>query len=482
LLAHDQDTIGFDLLFVQTLVGISRSDRIVPVLVTRVPSRGNGDVSRDGRTIVYHLRKNVRFADGVPLTSRDVAFTFKAIMDPRNPVLSEDAYRRIESLTTPDRYTVVVRLRSPWNAAIAELFAQSDFAFGILPAHAFTGTNVVGAAWEGHAFGSGPFRVAQWRRGDRVVLEVNPYFRPRPKLKRIEIIMIPNLESVVVALRAREVDVARLPPIEAAQVPSIPGIQLRSTPINGLDYLALQTASPPTNDKRVRRAIADAIDARVIAKAYHRLYEPAGAFLPPVFGWHDAELAPFTQNEAAANSELESAGWRRSGAYRLKNGTTLSALIVSQAGFSGEFAAIVQRELEAVGIRAPIKTFPASVFNGPQGPLRTGGFNVGTFGWIGGGDPEQSVTFACNQIGPNGNNVAHFCDKRFDASLQDQATTANDRLRAADFIAMERLVYDELPIIPLDYLHYYDAVAERVHGFARNMLGYPIDAQEWSAP
>jgi peptide/nickel transport system substrate-binding protein len=159
LLAHDQDTIGYDLLVTQTLVGLSADNRLVPVLVTRVPSRVNGDVSPDGRTIVYHLRRGIRFADGAELTSADVGFTYRAIVDPRNPVESVDAYRRIAALQTSDRYTVVVRLHRPWNAAVAELFAQADFAFGILPAHAFATTDIRRGAWDQRPFGTGPFRV-----------------------------------------------------------------------------------------------------------------------------------------------------------------------------------------------------------------------------------------------------------------------------------------------------------------------------------
>jgi peptide/nickel transport system substrate-binding protein len=479
LLAHDQDTIGFDLLFVQTLVGLSRDGRVVPVLVTRVPSRANGDISDDGRTIVYHLRANVRFADGVPLTSRDVAFTYRAIMDPHNPVLSEDAYRRIESLTTPDPRTVIVRLRSPWNAAVRELFAQSDFAFGILPEHAFSGTAVLRSAWEDRAFGSGPFRVTQWRRGDRIVLERNPYFVPRPRLARIELLMIPDLNSVVVALRSGAADLARVTAIKVPDARSAPGIRIVSTPINGADYLALQTALPPTNDLRVRRAIAYALDAALLAKAFHHLYVPAAAFLPPMLAWHDGTLAPLARNQSKASSELDAAGWRLRGTERFKNGIPLTALIAAQAGLSGEFAAIVQRELEEVGIRAPIKTFPASAFNGPDGPLRTGRYNVAAFGWIGGADPEQSVCFACSQVGPNGNNVSRFCDARFDAEFRDQAQTPDEGKRRADFLTMQSIVYEQLPVVPLDYLNYYDAVGAGVTGFARNMLGYPVDAQAW---
>jgi peptide/nickel transport system substrate-binding protein len=479
LLAHDQDTIGFDLLFVQTLVGISRENRVVPVLVTRVPSRENGDVSADGRTIVYHLRPNVRFADGKALTSHDVAFTFHAIMDSRNPVLGQDAYQRVASLSTPDLRTVIVRLRSPWNAAVRELFAQSDYAFGILPAHAFAGTAIQGAAWENHAFGSGPFRVTEWRRGDRIVLEPNPYFRPRPKLARIELRMVPDLNAVLVALRSGEVDAARLSPNYLQDVASATDLRSIKTRLNGTDYLALQTQARPTNDLHVRRAIAYALDAATIAKASRGYYLAAGAFLSPVLAWHDGSLARISQSRKAVESELDAAGWRLQGGSRSKNGVPLEMVLVTQTGFSGEFVDIVQRELADAGIKAEVKRFPAMAFNGPNGPLRSGAFNIAAQGWIGGADPEQSVTFACDQIGPNGSNVSRFCDASFDAAFRDQAATSNSRRRRADFLKMQRIVYDRLPVVPLDYTQDLDAVNRRVIGFARNMLGYPVDAEIW---
>lgn len=130
-----------------------------------------------------------------------------------------------------------------------------------------------------------------------------------------------------------------------------------------------------------------------------------------------------------------------------RNVTQLEILIVSQTGLSGEYTAILQRELAAVGIHATVKLFAPAAFNGPDGPLRTGRFNVAAQGWIGGADPEESVTFACSQIGPNGNNISRFCDR--------------------------------LPVIPMDYLRYFDAVNVRVSGFARNMLGFPVGAEDW---
>ncbi|HEY6327676.1 MAG TPA: peptide ABC transporter substrate-binding protein [Candidatus Cybelea sp.] len=478
LLAHDQDTIGFDLLFVQTLVGLDARNRLVPVLVTRVPSRANGDISPDGRTIVYHLRRDVRCADGRPLTSADVAFTFRAIEDPRNPVLGVDAYRRVSSLTATDAHTVVVRLRSQWNAAVRELFAQSDYAFGILPAHAFTSTALQGAAWEEHAFGTGPFRVTEWRRGDRIVLEPNPYYSPRPRLARIELRMTPTFNSVLIGVRTGELDLGRVEPAQVAVAP--PGMRVAPTAINGLDYLALQTANAPTDDVAVRRAMALALDVPVIELTFHGLYKRAAAFLPPVFPWSDAALRPIARNAAAAAAELDRAGWRLQQGVRVKNGAPLDVLLVRQElGNGSGLAAIIQRELAAVGIRVAIKSFPPSIYNAPQGPLRTGRFNISAQGWVGGADPEQSVVFACDQVGPDGNNVQRFCDPRFEAAFLDQIVTPDERRRERDFIAMQQIVYDRMPVIALDYPRYFDVEGPRVTGFARNMLGYPVNAENW---
>ena len=157
LVAFAQDQIALDQLWCQTLVGLDERNRFVPILASRIPSRANGDISADGLRITYHLRREVRFADGVPFTSADVAFTYRAIFEPANATASIDAYEQIAALTTPDAHTVVVRLRKPWGAAVHVLFAQADFAYGILPKHAFTSPKLTGSKWESARSGPGRF-------------------------------------------------------------------------------------------------------------------------------------------------------------------------------------------------------------------------------------------------------------------------------------------------------------------------------------
>ncbi len=479
LLAHDQDTIGYDLLVTETLIGLSADNRLVPVLVTRVPTRADGDISSDGKTIVYHLKPGVRFADGRPLSSRDVAFTFRAILDPRNPVESQDAYRRVASLETPDARTVVVRLKQRWNAAVAQLFAQADFAFGILPAHAFASTDVTRAGWNQRPFGTGPFRVVQWERANRIVLEPNPYYRPAPKLRRIVFELIPTTQASLVALRSGDVDVVVLDPAQLPETRDLRGVRVRITPVNGLYMLTLRTTNPPTNDLGVRRAIDAAVDRNAIVRGRYGTMRPADSFLAPVFAWHDP--APTAARSQEVERELLGDGWRRDGQWWMKGGKRLSVTIDLQPDRGTWMEVMEQEQLRRAGIDASLKPFPPAEFNAPDGPQRSGRFTVASSQWIGAADPEQSVVFACSQRGGNGNNDSDYCNPQFEALFEDQATTASLGRRAKDFVAMQRMVRRDVPIVPIAFESRVDGVSDRVRGFRRNMLMYPVDPQTWDA-
>ena len=133
------------------------------------PTVENGDFARNGMTLTYHLRHDARFADGSLLTSRDVAFTYGTILDARNPGTESQPHGEIARLETPDAYTVVLHFRRRWSGAGGALFAVTDFVHGTLPAHAFATTDLIGASWNDHPFGTGPIsrRTMGTRRRNR---------------------------------------------------------------------------------------------------------------------------------------------------------------------------------------------------------------------------------------------------------------------------------------------------------------------------
>jgi peptide/nickel transport system substrate-binding protein len=484
LIAIDQEIIAIDTLFCQPLVGLSAGNRMVPILVTRVPSRSNGDISPDGQRITYHLRRGVRFADGVEFTSADVAFTYRAILDPSNRTTSIEPYRRIVALLTPDRYTVVVRLHSPWNAAVAVLFAEADYVFGILPKHAFAGTKVVGSPWEDAPFGTGPFRVVRWRRGDRIVFEPNRFYSPQPKLRQIVLQIVPNLNSNFVTLRSGAVDVGTLTPENAEQAAHLASLRVLRVPENGTGLLYMQTRTSPTSDVHVRRAVAFALDYAALADAWLHQYPSAASFLPPpIVTWKGVAVSPYPHDVAAANRELDAGGWRMENGTRTRNGVPLGGLIGanSEDPINVRIATLVQSQLAAIGMHLAIKSEPVRIWFSPGGLLRNGEAAIVTQSWVGGSDPEQSLNLRCVQAVPGDANHSFYCSQTFEALFDDQARTPSKEQRERDFDAMQTLIHRDVPVIPLFYEQRLLGVSKRVSGYRINMLWIPVEPEKWDA-
>ncbi|MDE2482270.1 MAG: hypothetical protein KGN02_08765 [bacterium] len=474
LLAFSQRLIDLTQIYCQPLVAVGPDDRAQPLLVTEIPTRENGGVSADGLTITYHLRHGIRFADGVPFTSKDVAFTYRAVIDPRNPVTEVAPYQRIAALETPDPYTVRIRLKSPWAGAVRELFAESDYIYGILPAHAFGGnTDITHAAWNQHPFGTGPFRVTEWKRGDEVVLERNPYSWQSPKLRRIVMKIIPDQNAALVAMRAHAIDLSDITYAQIAQVKSAHDLALVAIPRNETDELELQTERPAMRDPRVRRAVAAAIDRAAIARSAFFGYAPvATTEIPPLFPEHDASIAPIRYDPQAARALAAAHGAM----------APLEIVYSSADQTEREIATMVQADLSRAGIAARLHAYAPSLLYGAaaSGGIYYGGrFDIAVTGWFGGLDPESSEAWICANRAPNGPNLARWCDARYDAAFRAQQLATNAAVRTRDFATMQAEIREQLPTVVLVNRTEFAARNPGLRGFAPNMLYDFSQTQDW---
>ena len=472
IIAFGQRLIDLTQLWTQPLVGLSSDNRAIPVLCTQVPSVANGGISRDGLTITYHLRRNVRFADGVPFTSRDVAFTYRAILDPRNPVTEAEPYRRIASLTTPDPHTVVIRLKAPWAGAVHELFAATDYIYGILPAHAFKSTDMQGAAWNEHPFGTGPFRVKQWIHGDSVVLDPNPYAWQPPKLNRVVIRMIADENTAFIALQAHAVDFTDITYDEVAMAKRAGDLALIPVPRDEVDFVGFQLQQPSVSDLTIRQAIAHAIDRAGIARTIYHGYSPlATTEIPPLFPEHDDALQPLSYDPALARRMLRGRHVEVHIAYNLSESVYRAV------------ATVVQTNLRAVGIDAIQNGATPSLYYAPPadgGILYDGKFDLNIGGWYGGLDPEASELWTCGNRAPNGPNVERFCDPVYDAAFAAQERALNPAARKRDFDVMQQQIHAVLPVVFLVYRTEFEAINPALHGVRPNMLYNFGQVQDWS--
>ncbi|HXN08666.1 MAG TPA: ABC transporter substrate-binding protein, partial [Candidatus Acidoferrales bacterium] len=167
------------------LVQLDDSGHVIPVLCERVPRAENGDVSQDGLTVTYHLRRNVKWSDGEPFTSRDVVESWKQVMNPLNNVQIREGYDAVERIDSPDAVTAVVHLKHPYAPFPTRFFAGiQEGPIAVMPAHIIAGLHDINRLpFNAHPIGTGPFIVQSWERNGRMVFVANAhYWRGKPHL------------------------------------------------------------------------------------------------------------------------------------------------------------------------------------------------------------------------------------------------------------------------------------------------------------
>ncbi|MBV8600024.1 MAG: hypothetical protein JO359_00520, partial [Candidatus Eremiobacteraeota bacterium] len=179
LIANQQLSTDLAMFWASFLFDWSDRNELVPELATQVPATENGGISRDGKTIVYHLRRGVRWHDGAAFTAEDVIFSYRAVMNPKNDIPSRTGYDLIASLEKRDDYTLAVHLKRPWSPFVASFFTLSGTAYPVLPAHLLAKLpDINHAAYNQKPIGTGPFKVASWQHGTRIRFVANPdYWR-----------------------------------------------------------------------------------------------------------------------------------------------------------------------------------------------------------------------------------------------------------------------------------------------------------------
>ncbi len=458
-----------------TLVYPLPDGTLEPDLAAVVPTQANGGISADGRTIVFHLRHGVRWHDGQPFTSADVAYTQRATMDPANNVTVRQPNDRVIGLDTPDPYTVVVHLARPYAPFIAEWNSN-----GIIPAHVLAPLpNINNAPFNGAPIGTGAFRFVRWERGNEIVLRANDdYFDGRPGLRSIILRFLSNDASAAIALRTHQIDWLFEPTISALQfLAGDPDVRVERLDAVTFQGVYFNVTRPPLSDVRIRRAIDLAIDRRAIVEGLMRGFAvPASGDIPAFMWAHDSALRePF--DRARAEAMLDAAGWRRGAdGIRVRDGRRLTLAYVYFTG-SALFNAIavqIQGQLRAAGIDLTLRSYEVNLVFAHDGPYAQGNFDLAFVQWYNYFDPEDSMIFSCAARAPSGFNYARWCNPEYER-LKDAGVAHFDRAtRRTAYVQLERVLLADMPMTFLDYPIDAEAVNADIRGFR--------DHDTWARP
>jgi peptide/nickel transport system substrate-binding protein len=483
LLSTQTIDIAIDRLFGDLLVSADANGNPVPDLAADVPTAGNGGISADGLTIRYRLRRNVRWQDGVPFTSADVKFTYAAIMNPENDIVSRHGYDVVRSVETPDAYTVVFRLKHRFAPFVDTVFGESDGPFCVLPAHLLAHRkNINEGPYNALPIGTGPFKVVRWVRGSQIEFARNDdYFRGKPKLERIVVKFIPDENAEVVQLRTHEVDWAFQVSVDAYKaLRPMPAsdVRLVLSPFNGYEAILFNTARGATKDVRVRRAIADALDKNLLVrKLTYGAAEPATQDLPPFLWAYDGTLRPTPYDPAAARKLLAAAG------YGPERRLALDLYFEQSSAINKILSVELQSLLQPLGVDLTLHPQLSSIYYGSyaqNGTLERGHYDLGLNTWISGLDPDDSSQFTCDNIPPNGVNPTFFCNPAMDAAQTIALQTYGRPGRKAAYATVQRLLERDVPQDFLWWPKQIEAINPDLHGFAPNPVVETWNAWEWS--
>jgi len=406
---------------------VDRADTIVGELAERW-------AWKDGhRSLVFTLRKNVRWHDGQPFTARDVKYTFDMVREAPDAAARlrinprKDWYATVDAIETPDPRTVVFRLKRPQPSLL--MLLASGYS-PVYPAH------VPPAEFRTRCVGTGPFKLKEWRKGEYVEYVRNPdYFvAGRPYLEGLRYVIIAERGTRFAALQAGRLDAAM--PIEgtrtiAAQLKAaVPRMVVTEMNGNVNDNILLNVRRAPFDDARRRRAVSFAIDRRAYVRAVHQGGAVVGASLAPrpggIWGLLERDLAGLpgygrpADDKARARALLAEAGYGPGKPLRVEISTRAIPQYV-------DFASFVINELKQAGVEATLRQVESAQWH----PLVTRGEFQMAANLTGLGVDDPDANFFENYGCGSPRNYGGYCSQAVQKLIEQQSQELDAGTRLA---------------------------------------------------
>lgn len=436
---------------------------LVPDRALALPTRANGGISPDGRTITYRIRIG-RWSDGAPFDARDVGFTIDALRNPNTAVPDTSAVADVAGWSAPRPNTLVVRLKKPSAPFIASfLTLGANDPFAILPRHiAARYASLDHSSLDTAPVGLGPFRLLRWLRGQRLEFVRNPYYWRRPAASpRIDVAIVPDAQTRLLLVRTGALDLAEVTGVGVDVARTVPHARLVARTTNVVDYLQFNLHTAALRDVRVRRAIAMAIDRNKLASAVYR-----GTLVPSDSVQFDPRYR--------TNRRLPAYDPAAAAAVLRPRHISLDLAIAGAWRNSASAGVQIAAQLQAAGVTVHIHSYTEAEFWGPKdrgGILESAHYDVALTSWSPALDPDRSYLFGCSATPPGGGNSMFFCDRVYDRDEAAGASTYDPARREADYRAAGSRLIAELPVLPLGFERRTYVVAQSLLGFRPNPLG-----------
>ncbi len=430
------------------LITLDAEQNLVPSLAT------DWEVSDDGRTVTFTLREGVQFSNGKELTADHVVTVFERLLDPETG--SGNAWRLagVESVTAPGDGTVVFSLAAPNPSLLGHL--ASIKALGV-----FDPAGIEDGSVNTRPVGTGPFMIADYQPGTRVLLERNPYYWEEglPYLDAVDIRIIGDETVRRTSLVTGDIDWAfAVPPQSVEELRERDDVVVDAVPAGAYYYIGVNTTEGPLADERVRQAIAFAINRDNVAAAAE--FGNAAVTQDPIpstsswsFGYE-----PYEYDPERARALLEEAGYGDGFEMEIMPTTFIEATVRA--------AQVIQQDLAAVGIDASIRTLEWAEWLEEQGQ---GNYDTYVCSWNGLVDPDDYF-YAQHRSGEVFN-FTGYSNPTVDELLDEARLQADPADRRPLYEQVNQTIVDEAP-----YIYLYNPL--QIHAYGPDVRGFQARADQ----
>jgi len=443
------------------------------------------EISPDGLAITFKLRPGVKWQDGKELTAEDVMFGYETIINPNTRTAYSGDFKEVKEARVVDPYT--------FRVVYKRAFAPGLTSWGslvVLPKHLLQGQDINTTPFSRRPLGTGPFRLKEWKTGEKIVLEANPlYFEGRPYLDGIVYRIIPDPATMFLELKAGGIDYMGLTPIQYNRQTETYKMRRDFRKYQYLafayTYLGYNLKDWKFQDVRVRQAISYALDKEEIIQGVQLGLGiiATGPYKPDTI-WYNPNVAQYPYDPEKARKLLAEAGWgneRKDGILR-KDGKPFEFMILTNQGNEAraKCAEIIQRRLAAVGIAVKIRTVEWAAFI--NNFIDQKNFEAVILGWTLGQDPDLYDIWHSSKVGPKELNFISYQNKEVDSLLEKGRYTFDQKVRKACYDRIQVILAEEQPYTFLYVPYALPIISARFEGVDPAPAGIGYNMYQWYVP
>ena len=442
------------------------------------------DISKDGLSITFHLRKGVKWHDGAPFTAKDVLYTYRVTIDPKTPTAYAEDFKQVKSIDAPDEHTIRVIYDSPFAPALA------SWGMNILPAHLLEGKDITKSPLSRNPVGTGPYRFKEWVSSQKIVLEANKeYFEGRPYIDRYIYRIIPDSSTMYMELKAGAIDLMSLTPVQYARQTTAKSFtdlfNKYRYPSSTYLYMGYNLRHPLFGDKRIRQAMTAAInkDELIQGVLFGMGQKAHGPIVPGRWAYNPAvKDIEFDPKHAA--ELLAEAGWKdkNSTGILVKDGKPFKFTILTNQGNQQRLltAQIIQQRLRMIGIDVKIRIVEWAAFL--KEFVNKGNFEVVLLAWSISQDPDMYDIWHSSKNKPGELNFIGYNNPEVDRLLIEGRSTFDLEKRKRAYFRIQDILADEQPYTFLYVPDALPVVSARIRGVEPAPAGIGHNQIRWYVP